>query len=248
MSDAPQNATTTGGELPAEAPPNSAADAAPTPLPRRLFDTFFSPGKMATEVAANPRWLGALLVAIVLVTTATALIPPDILAEFQRRAALERGVTMPELTDRALSIIRIFSIVGPMVAFALIALVMAGVYTIVFAFVLGDEGTYKQYLAIYAHASFIPAVLAVLLTPVRISLRDPQFSLSVGSFLVFLEPGYLLNVFRQLDLMQIWAFVVAALGVHAIDRRRSVGGALAILLVLMLLRALIFARFLPTGA
>ena len=175
------------------------------PLPRRLLDTFFSPGKMVTEVAANPKWLGALLVSIALVTLSTALIPPDVLAEIQRRAALERGIDMPELNARALTIIRVFSIVGPMVGFAFLALLMSGIYTVIFAFVLGDEGTFKQYLAIFAHASFVSALMTLPLTPLRIMNRDPQLNLSLASFLVFMKPGYLLNVFRLLDLTQIWA-------------------------------------------
>jgi len=215
------------------------------PLPRRLLDTIFSPGKMVAEVAEHPRWLGALLVSIVLVTLSTALIPPEILAEVQRRAALERGIEMPEMSDRVLTVIRIFSIVGPLLGFALIAFLMSGIYTLIFAFVLGDEGTFKQYLAIFAHASFVSAVMTLPLTPLRIATRNPQFNLSVGSFFVFLEPGYLLNVLRLLDLTQIWAALIVALGAHAIDPRRSFGSAAAILLCLTLAVALVFARFLP---
>jgi hypothetical protein len=217
------------------------------PLPRRLLDTVFSPGKMVAEVAANPKWLGALIVSAVLITLSTALIPPDILAELQRRAALERGIDMPALTGRALTIIRVFAIVGPLVGFALIALLMSGIYTVIFAFVLGDEGTFRQYLAVMVHASFIPALVTLPLTPIRIAMRDPQLTLSIGSFLVFLKAGYLLNVFRLLDLMQIWSAIIVAMGAHAIDKRRSVGSAAAILLTLSLLVALVFARFLPTG-
>lgn len=215
-------------------------------LPRRLLDTFLSPGKMVDAVVREPKWLAALLVSMALFAISTALIPPELMAEVQRRAALARGITPPPVTERTLQLIRWFSIAGGALSIAVIAFIMSGLYTLIFAFVLGDEGRFKQYLAIFAHAMFIPALLSLPLVPLRIQTGDPQFTLSLASFMFFLEPGYLLNLFRFLDLTQLWSTVVVALGAHAIDRRRSVGSALAIMLSITLAFALIFARFLPT--
>jgi hypothetical protein len=215
-------------------------------LPRRLLDTFFSPGRMAEAVAARPRWVGALLVAMALVAISTALLPPELMVEVQRRAALARGVTPPPTTERMLQVIRYFSIGGSTLAIALVGFLMSGIYALLFAFVLGDEGRYRQYLAIFAHAMFIPALLSLPLVPLRIQTADPQFALSLASFMVFLEPGYVLNVFRLMDLTQLWSTAVMALGVHAIDRRRGFGSALTIMLCVTLAFALVFANFLPT--
>lgn len=216
------------------------------PLPRRLLDTFFSPGRMVDTVAREPKWLGALLVSIVLVALATALIPPEMFAEVQRRAALERGISPPAMSADALRLIRIFSVVGSALAIAIISFVMTGLYTLVFSFILGDEGTYRQYLAVMVHAAVIPALFSLGLVPLRIETGDPQFTLSLGSFFYFLEPGYVLNVFRLLDLTQLWSSAVVAMGVHRIDRRRSFGSAFAVLCMFTLAVALIIARFLPT--
>ena len=216
-------------------------------LPRRLFDTFFSPSKMAREVAHEPKWFAALLVSAVLVGLSTGLIPPELMAEVQRRTLMSRGMTPPPTTPETLQLIRWFSIGGASVAILLVGFLMSGIYTLVFAFILGDEGRYRQYLAIFAHAMIIPALLSLALVPLRIQTRDPQFALSVGSFLgAFLEPGYLLNVFRFMDLTQLWSTAVIAFGAHAIDRRRSFGSALTIMLCVTLAFALIFANFLPT--
>ena len=216
------------------------------PLPRRLFDTFFNPSKMGRAVADDPRWFGALFVALSLIALSSALLPAEMFAEVQRRAALAQGTTPPPLTEDTLRIIRIFSIIGGPVAVAVISFVFAGLYTFVFAFVLGDDGRYRQYLALTAHAAFIPALLSLPLVPLRIQTGDPQFGLNLASFLFFLEPGYLLNVFRMMDLTQLWATVVTALGAHQIDRRRGFGSAFVILVCFMLAVALIIGRFLPT--
>jgi len=215
-------------------------------LPRRLFDAFLSPGKMTREVAADPRWMGALVVSLALLVLSTSLIPPELFAEAQRRAALERGIDVPVLTERALQTIRIASIVGSGLAFTIFSFFFSGVYTLIFAFILGDEGRYKQYLAIFAHASIIPALISVPLAPMRVATGDAQFSLNLASFLLFLPDSYFLNVLRMMDLTQIWSTLVIALGARAIDPRRSFMSAAGILLGIQLAVALVVARFLPT--
>ena len=231
------------GALPAGT--SEGAESGPPPLPRRLLDAFFSPGKMAREMAADPRWVGALLVSIGLIALATWLTPPELFAEMQRRAALERGVEMPPMTDQSLRIIRIASVVGGSIAFGVMSFILSGLYTVIFAFVLGDEGRYKQYLSIFAHAAIIPALLSLGLVPLRIAAEDAQFSLNLASFAVFLPRGYFLNVLRMMDLTQIWSTLVVALGVRAIDSRRSFASAAAILLAVQLAVALVVARFIP---
>lgn len=214
-------------------------------LPRRLFDVFFSPGKLAEELAREPRWLGALLVSLALVTISSALLPPELFAEAQRRVALERGVTVPPVTERTLQLIRLFSVLGAPLGFAVVSFVLAGVYTLIFAFVLGDEGRFRNYLAIVAHSAFIPALLSLPLVPLRISTGDVQFTLNLASFVPFLGEGYLVNALRFMDLAQIWASLVVAQGAHAVDRRRSFASAAAILIGLQLVIALAIARFVP---
>lgn len=212
-------------------------------LPARLLAVFVSPGRLMEALAKNPRWIGAMLVTIALIGLGTVLIPAELFMEAQREAALERGMDAPEMTERA---IRTMGIVIPLAATLFSGLMMAvfaGVYFIVFAFILGDEGRYVQYLAAVAHAWFIAALLSLALTPLKISTGDPQFTLNLASFLPFLSDGYVLNVFRALDLTQIWSTLVIAQGAHAIDRRRSFPSAVAILLVILFIVALIGARF-----
>jgi len=221
-------------------------EAHPTPsLARRLLDTFFSPTRMGQAVARDPRWAGALLVALALIALSSALLPVELMMDVQRRAALERGVTMPPPTEQTMRMIRIFSVVGAPITVAIIISLFAALYTFVIVFVFGDQGRYRQYLALTAHAAFIPSLLSLPLVPLRIQTGDPQFGLNLASFLFFLEPGYLLNVFRFMDLTQLWATAVTAWGVHEIDRKRSFGSAFAVLVGFMIAVALVFARFIP---
>jgi len=216
------------------------------PLYSRLIDAFFSPGRMASTVAENPKWVAALLVAAVLIGIQMALIPADIFVAAQREAVMNAGGDVGEMPETALKVIRIVTPIFTIISTLIFAFVFAGIYTVIFAFVLGDEGRYKQYLAVLSHAWVIPASLGLLLVPLRISTENPQATLNLGSFLFFMPSGYWLNVFTSMDLTQIWAALVIAQGCHAIDDRRSFGSAATILIVILFGIALIAGRFLPT--
>lgn len=212
-------------------------------LPMRLLWVFVSPGRLNERLAENPKWLGALVVATVLVGLSMALIPPELFMEAQRQAMLERGGEMPEVSANAANVMRFVIPAFTVLSTVVFTFVIAGLYTLVFAFILGDEGRYKQYLAVLTHSWFIAALFGLLVTPLRVSTGNPQFTVNLASFLLFLPDGYLLNVFRALDLSQIWSTLVFAQGAHAIDNRRSFGSAAAIGLTILLLFALVAARF-----
>ena len=223
---------------------SSGTSQAPLPaLPARLAAVFFSPGRLMRQLTDTPAWLGALLVSAAVVGLSMLFIPSELFIEAQREAALERGVELPEMTDRAMLAMRIVIPTTTVVATLAMSFFFAGLYTVIFAFVLGDEGRYVQYLAAVTHAWFIAALFGLLVTPLRISTGDPQLTLNLGSFFFFLPDGYFLNVLRVLDLTQIWSTLVIAQGAHAIDRRRSFGSAAAILLVILVGVALVFGRF-----
>lgn len=250
----PRGAAPPGAARPAAGPPDGASPPEGEPsagpplpgLPTRLVQVLFSPGKLTAALAHDPRWLGALLVSAVLVALQMGLIPPEVFAESQRQAALDAGrevVEMPEAAQAAMRIaIPLFSGLATLV----LPFVFAGLYAFVFSFLLGDEGRYGQYLAVVAHAWFIPALAGLLLTPLRISTGDPQLSLNLASFMLFLPDGYLLRALRFVDLTQIWSSLVVAQGAHAIDWRRGFPGAAGILIGIQLAFALLLAALLPS--
>lgn len=212
-------------------------------LPARLVSVFFSPGRLMARLAEHPRWVGALLASALVVGVSMALIPTELFVEAQRQAAIERGVPAPEMAGEAMRWMGFVIPAATVLMTVALSFVFAGVYTLVFAFILGDEGRYVQYLAAVTHAWFIAAVFGLLVTPLRISTGDPQFTLNLASFLFFLPDGYFLNVFRVLDLTQIWSTLVIAQGVHAIDDRRSFASAAAILVGMLVCVALVVGRF-----
>jgi len=219
----------------------------PTPgLATRVLDVFFNPGKLAEALAAKPVWAGALLVGALLIVVQTSLIPVEVWEAMFREAALQRSQPMPEGFAMGGTFMRLSAVVGGAIGWFVFAFLMAGITTLVFAFILGDEGRYRQYLSVLAHAWLIPALVGLAMVPLRISESNPQLTLNLGSFFFFLPDGYLLKVFTMLDLSQLWAWLVVAQGASVIDPRRSFTSAAIILFGFSLAMAMIFAPFVPS--
>ena len=212
---------------------------------RRFVDTFFSPSKMNAYLAAEPRWVVALVVSVALMGLQVALIPSEVWESLIREQSLAQGGTPLPMPDWVTDWMGILAAVGAAMTTAIAIPIGAGFLTVIFAFVLGDEGSYRQYLAVTAHSFFIPALVGLLITPLKIATQDPQLTLHLGSFFFFLPSGYWLGVLTAMDLTQIWSSLVIAQGAHCIDRSRSFRSAVVILLSLMLAMALIVGRFMP---
>ena len=216
------------------------------PFHTRLIQTFVAPGRLAEALAHNPAWALALVVGALLIVAQTVLIPPEVWDAMFRETMLQQGREMPEGFGAGATVMRISAVVGGAIGYVVMSFLFAGIVTLLFAFLLGDEGRYKQYLASLTHAWLIPSLVGLALVPLRISEQNPQLTLNLGTFFYFLPEGYLQKVFTMLDLSQIWAWLVVAQGAYAIDRRRSVGSAAAVLIAISVVMALIFALFVPT--
>ena len=202
----------------------------------RYVQVFFSPDDLFQGLRTRPYWVGAVLLGSGLATVGFMLLPPDIMLETVREQALASGQPLPpefeSLVDDLGGVVRYIIGAFTFVFWPLTPVVLAGVVTVIFRFLIGHEGTYKQYLAVVAHAHLVTATAAVLVAPLRIAMEDAQVLISLGSFAPFLEPGYLLRFLSLLDLFGIWAWLLVGLGAARIARKKS--WAVGCVLVLMI--------------
>ena len=191
-------------------------------LLKRLGRVFYAPAQVMEELRENPRWLGALVAGAALVLLANAFIPTELMRETMRLQALASGAELPENIDRMAEAMRRVSLGVTPVFWLVWNFFMAGVVTVIFAFLFGDEGTYRQYLAVVTHATFIGGMGALLTTPLRLQAQDLYLALSLGTFASgFMPEGYWLNVLKSLDLFGLWGYGVIAVGAAAIEKRRT---------------------------
>jgi len=221
---------------------DSAASSLPS-LPQRLLQVFFSPGELFSALREKPVWFGVLAVGGFLAVLSVVLIPTELWVEISRNQLIDQGQEVPAGFESAGSIIRIFSVLAGGIFFFIWAFFLAGIVTLVFSFLFGDEGRYVQYLSVVGHAFIISALGALLMVPLRLSQGDPSVTLSLGTFAFFMEEGYPLRVLKMLDLFSLWSYAVMAIGVTKIDPKRGFGFALGFFILFAIGSALLFGIF-----
>ena len=209
----------------------------------RYVSVFISPDILFQGLRRRPVWAGAMLLGGCLVLARTLLMPPELTIATLRERAIEQGRAFPPgLADR-MELLRFAGAAGAFVFWAVLLTLFAGLVTLFFAFLMGHEGTFRQYLAVVVHAHLISATSTLLLLPLRIVAEDAQLLLSLGTFAVFLEPGYLLRFLSFLDLFGLWAWILVGLGIARIGRKESWPGAAAIVMVIPVTMAAVMAIF-----
>jgi len=213
------------------------------PLPVRYARVFFSPGPLFERLAARPTWFFALLLAAALISLGTYLIPAELQIQAMREQMMSSGgPTPPSEFGENMGIFRTVSLIAGPVFYMIFTIIIGGIVMGIFNFLFGEEGTFKQYLAVLAHANLVVATSYLLLVPLRIQAQDPQLLLSVGTFLPFLSEGWLAGFFGFLDLFSLWSWTLVALGVSKMTRV-GWGAATAAVMVIPVAFAAIFAFF-----
>ena len=216
-----------GGTGPA-APGEPAGTEAPgSGLLVRALKLFVSPGALFDELRENPRWIGALVLAIALTVLVTILIPGDVFMEYVRGQMARRRADIPQdALERGMQIARITRYLGPVVGTLIGAFLISGVLYLVFELGMGGEAGFRPVLASTSHALIIPAVGGLVTLPVIIRTGDLAASLSLDLLMPGIG-GYPGRLLHGMNFFGLWAAVVLGLAMAHIYRKRSPGGSIA---------------------
>ena len=215
-------------------------ESGPPPFFSRVVNVFFAPGELFEKLRDNPVWFWTLLLAGVMITASMAVVPAEAWEQMLQAQSAESGQEIPEGMG---TIIRISGTVFAALGVFIWAFILAGLVMLLFTFFMGGDGTYKQYLSVVSHSMLISALGAVVTTPLKVIKLDPQLTLNLGTFLPFLEEGFLLRFLTMMDLFGLWGFAILAVGITKIDPRRSFGGTFGILFVIFAVVSLAIAYF-----
>lgn len=210
--------------------------AEPPPRPaflNRFWMVFVQPGALFGTLVQNPAWFP--IAAFVAAGTGALMwfIPFELFAE--QMAARGTGEADIEAAEGFLK----YVIVGGTVVFLpVFTLIVSALTYVIFVFMRGDEATYRQHLCVVAHAGIISLAGTAVTIPLQISAGDIEVALSVGTLAPFLPDGFFLTFLNMMPLFQLWAIVVTGIGIAAIDRRRSAGSTIAVLMVVQVIVAL----------
>lgn len=222
-----------------EAPAAQPASAQPLPgegFVARFVGILTAPKATFSGVAARPRWFGmvaALVVAGIL--SGTALMSTDA----GRLAALDAarsqfrslGINLPpeaeakmerDIMDTPLWRMALNSSIGQLLFGALVPLVLAGIFLLVFNVMMGGEASFKQVFAVVVHANPVALVGMLFTTPLMYFRGSMSGVTNLGVFLPMLdETSFLAKLLGSIDLLRVWWVFVLAIGLGVLYKRKT---------------------------
>jgi hypothetical protein len=201
----------------------------------RLVGVLLSPRETFSAVAARPRWLGVMLVTMVMSSAAYYVIlssqdMQDAIVDQQLTAIEARGSTVSDEQvanmERFIGYLPVGYAVGIFILGPLFGAAIAGIVTGIFTTLMGGNGTFKQVFAVMSHAGFIPAISALFIAGMLamgikpVGVRPPGANL--GVFVPMLEEtSFLAVMLRTIDMFLLWWMVVLAIGLGVLYKRRT---------------------------
>ena len=222
-------------------PSAAPADAAPKGLFSRIVGVFFSPRATFADVAARPRWFGALAVGSVVVILALfALFKTEVgqqaWIDQQVRQSESFGRTIPDQQYQGME--RIAPYIGYIVACAylifipIIVAIISGILLGVFNALLGGDASFKQVFAVVSHAGLITALQTLFAMPLDYMRQTLSSPTNLGVFVPFLdETTFVARVLGTIDLFQIWWLITLSIGLGVLYKRRTGPIATSLLIV-----------------
>jgi hypothetical protein len=222
--------------------PTAPATAPVTPVPgsgeiprlslaSRIVGVLFSPRPTYEAVAAHPRWLGVMAVAILVmmltqgVFLSTAVGQRALLAT-QVSSMEAFGVTVSDemyaQMESRMSIAPYTTAASQLVFIPLVSALLAGLLLAVFSAVLGGSATFKHVYAVVAHSTVLLALQQLFNTPIAYARGDMTSATKLSVFFPNLEEmGFTSHLLSALDLFLAWWLISIAIGIAALYRRKT---------------------------
>ena len=215
---------------------NSTATAAgASPAPKSLLARFIgiitAPKDTFASVVPFPKWFGMLAVTTVIVAIFTAL---PLTTEAGRQAAIDQQVQqmqsfgfqvrdqMYEQMEKGATRMAYTTGIGVLVVSPLMVVIISGILFAIFNAALGGEASFKQVLAIIAHAGAISALSAIFSGTVNYFRGAMGSVANLGALLPMLpEKSFAASLLGAIDVFMIWYVVVLAMGLAVLYRRRT---------------------------
>jgi hypothetical protein len=221
----------------------SPPSAAPQPrgLARRIFGVLTSPRATYADVAAHPRWLGALIVVLATtIASSTWLLSTDVgqraVIDQQLQTAEAFGRPMTDAQYEQLKRFAPFSVyfaaASQVIFVPLMALAIAGIAFAIFNGALGADATFRQVFAVVALSGVLMALKALFSTPLnyaRESLSSPTALTAVLP--MFDDNTFAARLLGSVDLFYIWWITNLAIGLGVLYKRRTAPIAATMLIV-----------------
>ncbi len=217
----------------------------PMSLIARALGIITAPKATFENVVAAPRPFGILFVCALLIGIGGTLPQMTEAAraqtlEMQVRTMERMGQTVtPEIRDRLEArsrspVFRVIGVISPLVMFPILALLLTALFWAFFNAILGGTASFKQVLAVTAHSYVITALSVLAAMPILLYRYKMQLGgpFNLGALVPMLdESSPLARFLSAVSVFSIWGWIVVAIGLGVLYRRKSRN--IAIVLVLL---------------
>lgn len=228
-------------------PPTAGAPPAPMNLLARFVGVITAPKETFVRIVAHPKWVGMLALTAVIVAVFVAL---PLTTEAGRQAALDQQIIqmqswgftvndqMYDAMQKGASRMPYTTGISILVMAPIAAVIIAGVLFAIFNAALGGEASFKQVLAVVAHAGsllsgVVVSLSAILLGSINYFRGSALTSVAnLGAALPMLPEGsFTARFLGAVDVFMIWTIVVLAIGLGVLYKRRTQPIAISLLSV-----------------
>jgi hypothetical protein len=191
----------------------------------------FSPRDTMAGVVAHPRWFGALAVTTLVVAGCLAAF---LSTELGRTAMLDAmvmrteragGSVSDEAYARMQSMLPVLAVVQPVAVLVIGPLAGAGVAGVLFGIygvLLGAGGSFRQSLAVVAHAGAVSVVQQLFTLPLNFAQGTMSSRTNLSVFFPDLAEGsFVAALLGTIDLFILWWMLAVAIGMGLLFRRRT---------------------------
>jgi hypothetical protein len=222
---------------------NATVQTGPTPapktLPARFIGIITSPRETFASVVAHPKWFGMLaLVAITMAILVGGFLSTktgqDAWLDAAVNSPFSRGVSDQQLQgmQRMAPFVGYFAAAQFLIALPVVAVALSGILFAIFTAAMGGTATFKQNLAVVAHAGPISILSTLFTVPLNYSRGTMSSATNLGVLLPMLpEQSFLAHFLGVIDLFLVWQLVVLSIGLAVLYRRRTQPIATALLVV-----------------
>ncbi len=237
--------------------PPAGGPAAPQGVLARAFGVVTAPRATYAAVASRPRWLGILLIVVLVSGVASSVF---LSTEVGQRALVDQYISQTEaagrhLTDaqvqqfeRVAAYFKYFAMGLQVLTFGAGGVLIAGLAFGVFSAILGGDATFNQVFAIVAHSGVILALQALFTFPIAYARETLANPTSIAVFLPMLEDNtFLGRLIGSVDLFRLWWTVSLAIGFGVLYKRKT-GPIAVVLLAIYAAIALVYATVVTLGA
>jgi len=200
-------------------------------FPARIVGILTSPRATFASIVAHPSWVAPLLLVVLVIAGANFLflrtqVGLDAMLEQQVSTVESFGQHVSDEQYQAMKAQAAYSpyiqAVSILVISPVFLLIITGILHGIFSGALGGGATFKQSLAVVAHAGIVNVVQTLFSTPLNYARESMSSATNLAVFFPFLPEGsFLSNFLGTIDLFVLWWMLVLAIGLSVLFRRTT---------------------------